>query len=137
VKKLERYQAIAAGDQWHAPVGKALGLRLVAARDDWVRFELSVRPDYLNSEGALQGGIISVMADAAMGLAYGTLLEETQGMATIEYKINFARPVTAGQLVAEAKTVRRGKTTGIMEAEVWDDHDRLVAKAQGTMITLP
>jgi len=51
-------------------------------------------------------------------------------------KINFLRPVWNAKLRAQAKVVRAGKVVGLVECDVLDDQDRLVARASSTCMTL-
>jgi uncharacterized protein (TIGR00369 family) len=71
-----------------------------------------------------------------MGLAYATMLKEAETFATIELKINFLRPVWEGRLRAEGKVVSSGRNLGLVECDVTDQDQRLVARALSTCITL-
>jgi uncharacterized protein (TIGR00369 family) len=65
-------------------------------------------------------------------------MEMTTGesFTTLELKINFLRPVWASTLIAEGTAVRRGRTIGLAECTVIDEHGRLVARASSTCMTL-
>jgi len=86
--------------------------------------------------GTLHGGIICDVADAAMGTAYASTLDEGESFTTLELKINFLRPFWSGRLVATAHTVKTGRTIGLVECDVTDPDDRLVARAMSTCMTL-
>ncbi|MBI3658897.1 PaaI family thioesterase, partial [Candidatus Acetothermia bacterium] len=81
-------------------------------------------------------GVICDIADAAMGMAFATTLEEGQSFTTIELKVNFLRPVIKSHLVATGKVVTRGRTIGLVECEVVDERGKLVAKAASTCMVL-
>ena len=89
-----------------------------------------------NPMGTLHGGILCDLADAAMGMAYHSLLEPGESFTTLELKINFLRPFWTGRLVARGRVVSRGRTVGLAECEIEDDQGRLVAKASSTCMTL-
>jgi uncharacterized protein (TIGR00369 family) len=55
---------------------------------------------------------------------------------TLELKISFLRPVWKAKLRAEARIVRAGKVVGLVECDVIDDRQRLVARASSTCMTL-
>ena len=57
-------------------------------------------------------------------------------MATLELKINFLRPIVSGPITAEARVVNRGKTTGLVECDVRDGQNRLLARASSTCFVL-
>jgi acyl-CoA thioesterase len=96
------------------------------------RFELEVTPKLLNPNGTLHGGVIYSVADTAMGAALFSQLERGQWCSTLEIKMNYLLPVTAGAIAAEAVVVSRSKRIGVLEARVLGDRDRLVALATGT-----
>ena len=125
-----------APDEFPAPIGKLLGLKITStgAGRATVEFEASAR--YANPTGTLHGGVFCDLADAAMGLAYLSTLAEGESLTTIELKINFLRPVWNGKLRAEANVVRAGKVVGLIECDILDERQRLVARASSTCMTL-
>jgi len=86
--------------------------------------------------GTLHGGVLCDIADVAMGLAYGAMLEEGETFTTLELKINFLRPVRSARLRADGIVVQKGKTVGLAECSVTDERGRLIAKATSTCLTL-
>ena len=52
---------------------------------------MDVRPEHANPMGTIQGGVICALADAAMGLAYASRLEEGESFTTLELKTNYLR----------------------------------------------
>jgi uncharacterized protein (TIGR00369 family) len=125
-----------AAEEFPAPIGKLLGLRIASsgAGRATVEFEASAR--YANPTGTLHGGVLCDLADAAMGLAYLSTLAEGETLTTIELKINFLRPVWNAKLRAEARVVRAGKVVGLIECDILDERRRLVARASSTCMTL-
>src|SRR6266511_6374865 len=87
-----------------APVGKLVGFRPTAIETGKATFELDAGPQHANPMGTLHGGIICDVADAAMGTAYASTLDEGESFTTLELKINFLRPFWSGRLVATART---------------------------------
>ena len=97
---------------------------------------LAAGPQHANPMGTLHGGILCDIADAAMGMAFASTLASGESFTTVELKINFFRPVWKAQLRAEGKVVRRGKSVGYVECEVWDENGRAIAKASSTCLVL-
>ncbi len=64
------------------------------------------------------------------------LIEEGETFTTLELKINFLKLVWTGKLVATGRVVKGGRTVGLVECDVVDDKDRLVARATSTCMTL-
>lgn len=118
------------------PVADLLGLELLDAADGEARFRLVAEERHANPMGTVHGGIFADLADAAMGVAYLTTLEEGESFTTLELKINFLRPFRTGTLLADGRVVSRGRTVGLTEADVRDEAGRLIARSSGTQMTL-
>jgi uncharacterized protein (TIGR00369 family) len=118
------------------PVSRLLGLRLVSVADGEVVFEMEVKPEHANPMGTLQGGVICALADAAMGLAYATLLDEGETFTTLELKTNYLRQVDEGTLVATGRVLHGGRTIGLTSCDVVDGEGRTIAHATSTCMTL-
>ncbi|HLA81224.1 MAG TPA: PaaI family thioesterase, partial [Thermoleophilia bacterium] len=73
-------------------------------------------------------------ADAAMGGAMASSLEEGETFSTVELQMNYFRPVRQGRLAASARMVRRGRTTAYLESEVFDADGQLVAKGSSCCV---
>jgi uncharacterized protein (TIGR00369 family) len=119
-----------------APIAALLGFRMIGIEEGRARFELQADERLANPMGTLHGGVLCDIADAAMGMAYGSTLQEGETFTTLELKINFLRPVWRATLVAEGTIVSRGKNVGMAECVVTDDKGRPVAKATCTCLTL-
>ena len=86
--------------------------------------------------GTVHGGILCDIADAAMGMAYASGLDEGETFTTLELKINFLKPVWAGT-AHRHRPRREGRAHGgLVECDVLDDKERLVARASSTCMTL-
>ena len=124
------------GDVPPPPVAELLGIRLVSVGDGEVVFELEVRPEHANPMGTIQGGVICALADAAMGMAYASRLEEGESFTTLELKANYLRAVTEGTLVATGRVLHGGRTIGLTACDVVDGDGRKIAYATSTCMTL-
>jgi len=118
------------------PVSKLLGLRLVSIVEGEAVFEMEVAPEHANPMGTLQGGVICALADAAMGMAYASRLEEGETFTTLELKANYLRQVTGGTLTATGRVIHGGRTVGLTACDVLDDQGRAIAYATSTCMTL-
>jgi acyl-CoA thioesterase len=92
---------------------------------------LRVGPEHTNPYGAVHGGVVYSLVDTAMGGAMVSRLAPGERCATLEVKINYLAPVSAGELRAEARLVERTSRIGVLEARVHVD-SRLIALATGT-----
>jgi len=93
-------------------------------------------PQHANPMGTLHGGVLCDLADAAMGLAFASTLDEDESFTTMDLHIHFFRPVRKAQLRSEARVIQRGKTTGYIECDVQDENGKLVAKASSRCVVL-
>jgi uncharacterized protein (TIGR00369 family) len=118
------------------PVAELIGMTLVRAGGSECTMELEVGERHSNPMGTVHGGIVCDLADAAMGMAYFSSLDEGESFTTLELKINFLRPFWQGKLVANGRVVSRGRTVGLTECDVLDAEGRLIARASSTCMTL-
>jgi len=117
VNAAEQFQG-AAPEEFPAPIGKLLGLKLLQAENGTAVIEFVADERHANPMGTLTGGVSSLIADAAMGFAYATTLAADESFTALELKINFLRPVWKATLRANARVVRAGKTVGLVECDV-------------------
>ena len=98
--------------------------------------ELTATERHANPMGTLHGGVLCDIADAAMGMAYAASLGEGETFTTLELKINFLRPFWTGRLTAVGRLVKGGRTIGLVECDVTDEKNGLVARSSSTCMTL-
>ena len=132
----QQIEAILRGEAPPPPVAELLGIRLLSIEDGECVFEMEARPEHANPMGTLQGGVICALADAAMGLAYASLLDEGESFTTLELKTNYLRQVIGGTLVATGRVVHAGRTIGLTTCDVVDAEGRRIAHATSTCMTL-
>jgi uncharacterized protein (TIGR00369 family) len=118
------------------PVADLIGLEAIRLEDGEAIMALEAGEQHSNPMGTIHGGILCDLADAAMGMAYFSGLDQGESFTTLELKINYLRPFWTGKLVAHGRVVSRGKTVGMTECDVVDDQGRLIAKATSTCLTL-
>ncbi len=135
MKNPKRAQAMLAAE----PAGwmETLGARITEAEPGRVVLELETGPQHRHGGGVVQGGVITQIADAAMGMSLGTLQEDGLWNTTIELKINFLRPVIEGRLRAIGRVIEMKQTLYFSEADVVDDKGRLIARASSTCMPVP
>jgi uncharacterized protein (TIGR00369 family) len=123
-------------EQFPAPIGRLLGLKLLQAENGMAVVEFVADERHANPMGTLTGGVSSLIADVAMGFAYYSTLAADESFTAIELKINFMRPVWKATLRANARVVHAGKLVGLVECDILDERQRLVARASSTCMTL-
>jgi uncharacterized protein (TIGR00369 family) len=118
------------------PVADLIGFKMEEIADGKAIATMETGPKHSSPTGAVHGGILCDLSDAAMGMAFASTLAEGESLATLELKINFLRPVWRAKLKAVAKVIQRGKLVGYVECEIFDENNRLIAKANSTCLVL-
>jgi uncharacterized protein (TIGR00369 family) len=118
------------------PVAELIGIEVLERGEGETVFKLEAEERHSNPMGTIHGGILCDLADAAMGMAFFSTLEDGESFTTLELKINYLRPFWTGTLLAHGKVVSRGTTIGLTECRIVDANDRLIAHATSTCMAL-
>jgi uncharacterized protein (TIGR00369 family) len=116
---------------------ETLGAWIAEAEPGRVVLELVAGPQHRHGGGVVQGGVITQIADAAMGMSLATLQEDGIWNTTVELKINFLRPAVEGKLRAVGRVIEMRQTLLFSEADVFDEQGRLIARASSTCMPVP
>jgi len=135
-RMLDLIRMVQRGELPPPPVATLIGFDINSIEPGRVVMEMTAGPQHANPMGTVHGGILCDLADAAMGMAYASTLDEGETFTTLELKINFLKPVWSGRLSATGRIVKGGHTVGLVECDIHDDKDRLVARASSTCMTL-
>ena len=133
---LKYSEGIIKGETPPPPVARLIGLELVSVEAGTALIQLQATEAHRNPMGTLHGGILCDMADLAMGVAYSSNLNDGESFTTLELKINFLKPIWNERLSATAHVVKQGRTVGLVECDITDEKDNLVARASSTCMTL-
>lgn len=120
--------------QLHNPFLQGLGVKLMRWTPGDVEFQLQIAEQHLNRQGALHGGLIATLMDAACGYAglhSGEGEAEVHGL-TVMLNIAYLQPAFEGSVTALGRVRRAGKSLYFSEAELRSDTGTLLATAQGT-----
>ncbi len=116
-----------------------LGVEVAEARDGWVRLRVPVRDELRNAAGApVHGGVYSALVDMAVGGALSTMHEASAGgvgQSTLDLNVSFIGAGT-GDVFAEGRILRRGRTIAFGEATITDAAGRLLAVGRATYMIL-
>jgi uncharacterized protein (TIGR00369 family) len=135
-KALDLIRMVQRGEAAPPPIADLIGFTLREVDPGRAVITFDAGPRHANPMGTLHGGVLCDIADAAMGMAYAAGLDEDETFTTLELKINFLTPVRTGRLIATGRLVKGGRTVGLLECDVVDEKDRLVARASSTCMTL-
>jgi uncharacterized protein (TIGR00369 family) len=97
----------------------------------YARTSLPWRADLTNSRGDVHGGTLMSVLDFTLSAAARGSADGTEGMATIDMNTSFLSPGT-GDLVIEARCLRKGASIAFCDGEVRRADGELVARATAT-----
>ena len=135
-KALDMLRKVQRGELPPPPVATLIGFTIGSIEPGRVVMEMEAGPQHSSPLGTVHGGILCDLADAAMGMAYAASLDEDETFTTLELKINFLKPVWSGRLTATGYVVKSGRTVGLVDCDVHDEKQALVARASSTCMTL-
>ena len=117
-------------------MGQLLGMRLVEAERGRAVLEGTPTEAAYNVIGTVHGGYAATMLDFACGYAVLSVLGPGQGFTTIELKVSFLRPLTAGRgtVRAEGKLVKAGRRVAFSEATLVDASGQPCATASASWL---
>jgi acyl-CoA thioesterase len=110
-----------------------LGLQTVENGEGSATVEMKTTEDMANHSGFVHGGMISTLADSAMGRSLRTLKPGVVRAMSFDLKLNFISAAKPGQtLRAAARVVHAGRRTVVTECRIEGPDGKLVATASGT-----
>src|SRR5947207_3124759 len=119
------------------PFAATIGSQLLEAEPAGVRAQLAWDESRCTAGGMLHGGVLMSLADSAAAVcAFLNLPEGAKGTTTVESKTNFLRGVREGHVTASSTPLHKGRRFVVVETELRDDQERLVAKVTQTQAVL-
>lgn len=107
-----------------------LGIEVVEIREGYSKIKMTVRKEMINGFGLVHGGIAFSLGDSAFAFACNN---RNNLSVALDTAINFTKPVHVGdELVAEAKEIHNGKSTGLYHISISNQSDHIVAFFKGT-----
>ena len=118
------------------PFAGELGIEVLAASRDEVEARLAWQERLCTAGGVLHGGALMALADAVAAYCAYLNLPEGATTATIESKTNFFAAVRSGHVRAVSRPLHSGRTTIVVETDLWDGDGRRVARVTQTQAIL-
>ena len=139
VSGLEVMRGMIAGRYPRPPIAELVGFRPIAVDPGHVVFASMPEERHYNPFNSVHGGYAATILDSCMACAVVTKLEAGMGCTTLEFKISFARPITAatGSVRAEGTAISVGRRTALAEARLLDGEGRILATGSSTLLVFP
>ncbi len=114
-----------------APFHQWLGLSLKEMTDDGIKVNLPWREEFVvNAEvGYTHGGILATIIDIAADYALTAKLGVP--LPTVDLRVDYHRAAMPGEITAEARMIKLGRTFCTAEAYVYDAEGKLLASGRG------
>ncbi len=107
-----------------------LGISVLEITEGYSKITMTVRNEMINGFGIVHGGICFSLADSAFAFACNN---RNVLSVALDTSINFTKPVHVGDiLVAEAKELHNGKSTGLYHITITNQNNHIVALFKGT-----
>ena len=120
--------------------GKMHGMELIKFEADEILYRLEVKKEHLATPTTAHGGLVAGYMDGVLGLAALYYSSENACLvSTVEFKINYLRPVLLGDiLIGRGKVISNGKRIIIAQAEIVEEKTQeKIAVGTGTFNAYP
>jgi uncharacterized protein (TIGR00369 family) len=84
-----------------------------------VTLSMPITPKVVQQYQVVHGGMVTVIADSASGLAGISLLPPEDGVLSIEFKINLLGPGRGERMIARGEVIKAGRTVIVSKADVF------------------
>jgi uncharacterized protein (TIGR00369 family) len=118
------------------PFAEQIGIVIDAASPDEVRGRLPWAPERCTTAGLLHGGAVITLADSLGAVCAFFNLPEGASTSTISSATNFFRGVRDGEVRGASRPLHVGRTTIVVQTELRDADDKLVALVTQTQAVL-
>ena len=107
-----------------------LGIEVLEIKEGYSKIKMLVREEMINGFGIVHGGVTFSMADSAFAFACNN---RNVLSVALDTSINFLKPVHVGdELIAEASEIHNGRSTGLYQIRIFNQHQHEVAVFKGT-----
>lgn len=120
--------------------GRLLGTELKKFEDDGIEYHLEISDKHLATPTTAHGGVLSAYMDGILGVAALYVSSENGCLvSTVEFKINYLKPVKKGDvLIGKGWIISKGKRIIIAQGEIINQAtNEKVAIATGTFNAYP
>ena len=106
-----------------------LGIEVLEIREGYSKLQMLIRQEMINGFDIVHGGIAFSLADSAFAFACNN---RNNLSVALDTSINFIKPVLPGDiLIAEAKELHNGRSTGLYHITITNQHGKEVAFFKG------
>lgn len=112
--------------------GTDLGVKILEIGEGYAYGEFPIKKEHKNLIGTIHAGVLFTFADVVAGsatMAYGSYAT------TINSVINYLNPapVDTKKLIGKSRVVRNGRTIMVVDVEITDENETLIATSTFTL----
>lgn len=124
------------------PLTRAIGWKRLVSWDRLTRTLCAVyevRPEFCHTRGTIaQGGFVTAWLDSSMAQALMRDTEFRENIATLELKVSFLKAAGPGEVLTQARVLKRGRRVAFLEAQLFSaDGKEVLATATSTGLIIP
>lgn len=133
---LQLLRMVVAGELPPPPIAKLMDIRLTEVEKGKAIFTGTPQEFHYNPLGTVHGGYGATLLDSAMGCSVHSTLVPGDIYTTLEFKINFMRPLThdTGEVRGIGTVINATRTTAVTEGRIEDASGKLYAFATSTCV---
>ncbi len=114
----------------HDRFSQWLGIEVLDIKEGYSKIQMTIREEMVNGFGIAHGGVAFSLADSALAFACNN---RNNLSVALDVTITFTKAVNVGDtLIAEAKEIHNGKSTGVYLINVHNQRGQQVALFKGT-----
>jgi acyl-CoA thioesterase len=107
-----------------------LGIKVLDVKEGYSKIQITLRDEMINGFGIIHGGIPFSLADSAFAFACNN---RNNLSVALDTSITFTKATKPGDtLIAEAKELHNGRSTGLYLITITNQHQEQVALFKGT-----
>lgn len=116
--------------------GKANNLELTIIEKGHIEYTMKLEEKHLALPSLIHGGAIAGLMDAVLSVAaFTSLSDKEKHVATVDFTINYLKPITSLETIRGiGKVVRQGKKIIVSRGEIFNQKGDLVALGTGTIM---
>jgi len=114
-------------------------MKLTIIKPGEISYKMEIVPKHLATPTTIHGGMIAAMMDAVIGVAgLSAVAQEGKLVSTVEFKISYYNPAVLGDtLTGKGKVEKKGNRIIYASGEIYNQNNKIIAKALGTLNAYP
>ena len=115
------------------PFPKYNHIQLAELKRDYAEMYVDIVPESRNAAGNVHGGLYFTLADFC---AATTARTDGRKYVTQSAEVHYLKTIAEGRITAKSRLVHRGRTSVLVEVDIFDDKDRLLFRSSMSMFCI-